>query len=185
MALFGWFRKQMIPEPVYSVMNDDHVHLYQLLGEIRQKIGAQSGKESDSDKNARRKLLVGLLERLIRETREHFLREEALMEMYGFPEMSDHQAHHGMMLQQIQTFHAQLASGRMPVSQDVSGYVKAWLTGHIRTYDRDLERFLFEVDKQRNRAGVVGGNAEDMARLNTLVSRIKQERRAPILTPNH
>jgi len=185
MALFGWIRKQVIPEPIYSVMNDDHVHLYQLLGEIRQAVGTQTNRETDAERSSRRKLLVGLIERLIREAREHFLREEALMDLYGFPEKLDHRAHHGMMLQQIQTFHSQLASGRMPLTQDVSVYIKEWLTGHIRSYDRDLERFLFETAKQRNKAEVFNGDAEGMARLDSMVARMKQERRTPFYPPHH
>jgi hemerythrin len=173
MGFFDWLQKPSLPEPAYSVMNDDHVRLYQLLGEMRQ--AAIGGNDGEPARLARQRLLTGLIERLIRESREHFAREEALMALHAYPAAATHRAQHAMLMQQIQTFHANVAGGRFSRSQDIPAYVKAWLTGHIRTHDRDLERFLFEEAKRRNTSDQMPDTAATLARLNPLASRIKRD----------
>jgi hemerythrin len=177
MGFFGWFWKRPAPAPLYSVVNEDHVRLYQILGELRQTIG---GRGDDAVSRAgKRKRMLGVVQRLIAECEDHFLREEALMVLHGFPGLAHHRAEHRALSRNVQGYASRLASGQAPITQDVSQFFKDWLTTHIRSTDRLLERFLFSACKDRDLHGEFAPGHVDMARFAAMVEQLRAARGAP------
>ncbi|MEI6559115.1 MAG: hemerythrin family protein [Rhodospirillaceae bacterium] len=149
MGLFDWFRKTAVAEPIYSVMNEDHIELYRILGELR-----LSGVRSADDaavRERKRAATLDVMQRLIEESRAHFRREEALMARYDYPAARAHKDDHLVLLMSIEVYFAQVAAGSVPATDEVSDYLKTWLTSHIRNADHLLERFLCSALKRRRR----------------------------------
>ena len=168
MGLFDWMRKPALPENIYSVMSEDHVLLYSILGELRH--GAGERTDDASSKVQKRKRCRDVVHRLIKESREHFLREEVLMEQYHYPDIRAHRSEHLMMIRRIEMYNSRLISGTVPLDEDPSQYLKGWLTTHIRTTDRRLERFLFDSHKNRDMHGQMALGVNDLARFNSMVA---------------
>jgi len=173
MGLFDWIRKPALPDPIYSVMNEDHVHLYRILGELRQGVGKRS--DDHAARERKRAHCLTIVDRLIADADAHFLREEGLMERYGYPATRAHRTEHLKLQRSIQLYRAKLAAGTLPVDEDVSQYLKGWLTGHIRTTDRQLERFLFDAHKLRDLHGQMALSSRDMAVFNAMVASGRSE----------
>ncbi|MEI8396080.1 MAG: hemerythrin family protein [Rhodospirillaceae bacterium] len=166
MGFFDWLKKPAYAEPVYTVMNDDHVHLYNILGELRQ--GGGHGQETDAAREARRKHCLTIVKRLLVESVEHFKREEMLMLRYGYPKAAAHKTEHLIMTRSMEMYQSQLSAGSLPPARDIAQYLKNWLTNHIRTTDRLLERFLFDAAKSRDSHGLMALNAADYAQYRAL-----------------
>ena len=49
MGLFNWAQRVSIPEIVYSVMNDDHVELYQIVKELGDGVKQRPGNVYERD----------------------------------------------------------------------------------------------------------------------------------------
>jgi hemerythrin-like metal-binding protein len=153
MGFFNWGRKSTVPDHVYSVMNDDHAALYRILAELREGIATQPNGETE--RGFQRAILLSTARKLIDKAREHFQREEALMAAYGYPEIKAHRSEHLMLLRTVETYHATLASSHRPITGDVAKYFKAWLTNHIRTADRRLDRFLVSAASATGKVSLV------------------------------
>ncbi len=172
MGFFSWFRsKPPVADPAYSVMNDDHIRLYQLLGEMRQAVGSRG--DNGADREGKRQRLLDVAQRLINETVEHFLREEALMLLHGYAGAKAHRAEHRTLVRNIRGYYSRLAAGTAPITEDVSQQFKTWLAGHIRTTDRELERFLFSVNNRRDIQAQFAPGHTDMAHFLAMVDKLR------------
>ena len=159
MGWFDWLKKAPMAEAVYSVMNDDHVELYRLLGELKDGLGQPN--KTPREREAQRALLSGTIRVIIEKARAHFDREEMLMAQYGYPESKAHRSEHLMLIRSVETHFAKLVSERRPITEAEVTYLRAWLTNHIRTADRQLDRFLIaSVRKSGNGAAVRPGHGD-------------------------
>ncbi len=181
MGFFNWGRKATNADQVYSVMNDDHVDLYRIVAELRDGIAIQV--RGGTERGFQQINLLGTIQKLIDKARAHFQREEALMAEYGYPDARAHRSEHLMLLRSIETYHANLASGGRPITDEVVKYLKAWLTNHIRTTDRQLDRFLVSAAKKAapggrgdlHQGGEAGWTAENTLLWATLQDTVSSE----------
>jgi hemerythrin-like metal-binding protein len=140
MGFFNWMRKPANSDVIYSVMNDDHVELYRLVGELQENITKRCNGETE--RSLQEIDVLASIQKLIDKAAEHFDREDALMEQYRYPERREHRGEHAMLLCSIETYSSNLVSAGHPITKEVVQYLKDWLTNHIRTADRRLDRFL-------------------------------------------
>ena len=145
MGFFNWFRKGGIPETVYSVMNDDHVELYRIVGDLQSTITASC--KGETEHGFRKSKIMSIIDQLIDKSQAHFEREEALMAQYRYPEAREHKSEHLMLLRSIETYRANLKASGTPITKEVVQYLKDWLTNHIRSTDRRLDRFLITATR--------------------------------------
>jgi hemerythrin-like metal-binding protein len=150
MGFFNWARKGSIPEAIYSVMNDDHVELYRIVSELSDIVGQRC--TSPHERDVQRLHLLGVVQKLIDKATEHFRREEHLMEAYRYPEAKVHRSEHLMLQRTIETTLSRLSAEHHPITEDVPKNLKSWLTNHIRTADRQLDRFLIAASKKMGSA---------------------------------
>ena len=122
---------------VYSVMNDDHVHLFRRLSELR-----TLSNDGALDLNYRKQNCVQGIKRLIDDAIGHFFREEAMMKAFRYPEYVQHRANHMMLIRSIQTYHTKLTQEDRPLTTDDIEYMDEWLTSHIRNDDRKIDDFM-------------------------------------------
>jgi hemerythrin len=83
-----------------------------------------------------------ILERLLDYTRVHFLAEELMMRMEGYPGYEAHHAEHGELLGELQKLRAAHARNVQPVTHDAVAGLRSWLAGHVRAQDRAFANFL-------------------------------------------
>ena len=178
MGFFDWMRKPAAADPIYSVMNEDHVLLYKILGELRQ--GSVKRGDDHVVRGQKLKATLEIMGRLIAETKAHFQREEALMDNHAYPETRAHKQDHLMLIRSIEVYYAKIATGTVPVTEEVSQYLKAWLTNHIRHADRLLERFLFSAHKNRDTHDQMALDSADMGKFLAMVAAAKPGRLAPL-----
>lgn len=90
-----------------------------------------------------------VLEKLADYTRVHFLAEELMMRMEGYPTYEAHVAEHGELLLELQKLRAALGRGDRPATLDVVDGLRSWLAGHVRTQDQAFARFVASRDAGR------------------------------------
>lgn len=83
-----------------------------------------------------------ILEKLLDYTRVHFLAEELMMRMEGYPGYEAHHGEHGELLTELQKLRAAYESSTRPVTRDAVEGLRSWLLGHVRTQDRAFADFL-------------------------------------------
>ena len=145
MGLFSLFSKTLSGGPIYSVMNEDHVHLYRTLKELKDCLGIPC--RDNAERVRQRAAVLDIFQALIAESREHFRREEALMELFKYPDLKTHRSEHTMLARSVEMYLSRLTQGMNAIDSTVAVYLKSWLTNHIRTTDRELERFLVRTSK--------------------------------------
>lgn len=117
---------------VYSTMNSDHIEMIQLIAQLRD--GAALGWD--------RHRLLDIISRLISFSQEHFRREEKLMNKFHYPATDEHKRQHAMLIRQAEAYLYNMSNGCQGEPRDIATYFHRWITDHIRTFDRELERFL-------------------------------------------
>ena len=125
---------------IYSVLNDDHAKLYNIVSRLKETSGWRC--ITDDDKIEQRKACQELVDSLVAETIAHFTREEGLMKRYDYPLTKVHAADHMVLLRTIENLQLKLRNGNTSITPETITYIKDWLTGHIRVADHLLENFL-------------------------------------------
>ncbi len=87
------------------------------------------------------------LELWLEHTRQHFARENALMEQYGFPAYAVHRGEHQRVLDLLENLQqAWLQQGSLqPLADFLFNEWLAWFDNHVQTMDRVTADFLQQV----------------------------------------
>ncbi|HLB30904.1 MAG TPA: hemerythrin family protein [Gammaproteobacteria bacterium] len=96
-------------------------------------------------------LLIGIvypevkecLERLVRETRDHFAHEEKLMEERNYPELVPHRRKHLEFMKVLETASEEFirTKDRKQLRHFMEEVLRDWFIKHLRTEDRRLAEF--------------------------------------------
>ncbi|WP_158240536.1 bacteriohemerythrin [Telmatospirillum siberiense] len=116
-----------------KAIDDDHRKLVLLFNELLAVCSA--GADS---------AIIGrTLEAAITLTREHFNREEDVLQASGYPRLQAHRQEHQVLLKQLVAFGAQLTGGApMSVDPNVVGFLREWAIRHILGHDREYAAYL-------------------------------------------
>ena len=82
---------------------------------------------------------------------EHFKNEEAIMEIYKYPEIIDHEKEHADLLEQLFILKNKLDNGQAPFGKDYMQLLRNWLDEHLFDADNKLEEFLYQVNAKSNK----------------------------------
>ena len=82
---------------------------------------------------------------------EHFKNEEAIMETYKYPEITDHKKEHADLLEQLFILKNKLDNGHTPFGKDYMQLLRRWLEVHLFDADDRLENFLYQVNANSNK----------------------------------
>ncbi len=89
--------------------------------------------------------LLNKLDELLQFTRMHFAYEETLMAEHGYPGTEDHRREHTVLLNRVEKLREALASGRTLMYTTDLDVSDDWVLAHIDDADRQLGRFLNEL----------------------------------------
>jgi len=82
---------------------------------------------------------------------EEFSNEEAIMETWKYPEMIEHKKEHVDLLEQLFVLKHKLDSGRTPFGREYMQILRKWLEEHLLAADNRLDKFLYQVNANRNK----------------------------------
>ncbi len=126
-------RSLKVPELEQGFMNDDHHEAARLLEAVGRA-------REEGDDNAVREAFAAFVEF----NREHFAREDELMERVGFPQKDYHRQEHAAHLARWEALLAGLEDGSLQGADLVSALddeIIPWYQRHFTTMDALLARF--------------------------------------------
>jgi len=130
-------------------IDDQHQLLVSLLNKLHNAIHQHHGKEAAQ----------AILGELVEYTKIHFVVEESLMRILGFPGYDDHKAQHDHLIAEINELQEKLASGKKSISFELLHFLRMWLTKHIMEEDQQYGPFFLSKgavatsDSKRSLAG--------------------------------
>jgi len=89
-----------------------------------------------------REVTVPLLQALLKDTREHFVCEEGLLNSNGFPGASNHSKVHRDLLTLMEEYIGRFSCGEIGSEFDLLDFLRWWLTNHIAHEDQDYSEWL-------------------------------------------
>lgn len=120
-------------------LDEDHRHLATLINQVYFAVVRNHGRSEAFE----------LMDQLLLEARQHFLKEEAALREAGYPVLEAHLAEHERLLQEAASLSRQFHDGRIS-GISFPAYLKKWLLDHIETSDRPFAAWL------RSRSGPLG-----------------------------
>ena len=120
----------------YSVhcpeLDGQHTYVLRIINDLYSALG--SGRE--------REAIKGMLDRLVRYTKDHFQREEELMKECGYPKLDEHKALHDRMTQK--TIHLRNSFATV-TGQNLLRFLKEWWINHICQADKQYSPYMEAV----------------------------------------
>ena len=114
--------------------DEDHRKLLELINRLRTMILYESGREAE--KRA--------LDELVDYTRDHFRREEELMEKYGYPGFEEHRKQHQEMAARVEQLTREYEQRGRETLQALTDYLKSRFIEHISVTDQKYRTFMRE-----------------------------------------
>lgn len=129
MSFFAWDEKYEIHVPE---VDEQHCFLVGLVDEFYEAMLSGQG----------RKMVKGLLVRLVDYTRYHFVTEERLMAENHYPGREGHIREHDQLRGEVAALLKECETSEVAISAKVGIFLRDWLKKHIAETDRALGRFL-------------------------------------------
>jgi hemerythrin-like metal-binding protein len=130
-------RRLNVPELEQGFMNEDHQEAARLLEQVGEARGAGD-----------RERLRETFEAFVECNREHFAREDALMERVGFPQTDYHRQEHAAHLARWEALLSGLEDGSVPpgdLATVLDDEIIPWYQRHLTTMDALLAQFAQRV----------------------------------------
>ena len=108
-----------------KIIDDQHKNIVSLLNELHEFLGSN-----------RTFLEKNLVERMLKNLREHFDTEERLMKESKFQYFYSHKMEHDRFYSKIEDFYDDLLKGEKKVTLELLNSIKIWLFNHLEINDR-------------------------------------------------
>jgi len=142
MPNFKWNNYLSVNDPV---LDSDHRHIIGLLDELHGAM--EQGKSQD--------ILERVLADLFTYTREHFKREEELMQRIHYADFSAHKAEHQKLMLTVVDLQKRLREGEACLNLTVITFLFDWVFNHIMSVDKKLAAVAFGTEKLNNADHVI------------------------------
>jgi hemerythrin-like metal-binding protein len=138
MAFIEWHDSMSVGHPA---IDDDHRRLIQYVNEMYSAMTAGKGQD----------ILGGILAELVKDTQEHFEREEIVWKAGGYVDFDRHKQQHVDLLDMVGEFKAKYDQGTALLSLDVINFMRGWLTHHILNSDKAAAAAIARLQWKQNR----------------------------------
>lgn len=112
----------------FPSLDEDHASFLAILDRLQDALREGQGDEA----------LPALLDTLAVYAKQHFHREELLMELVDYPEKSAHNGAHASLLRSLEGLAYRSRQGETGLALEASSFLKGWLRDHIGTMDLAL-----------------------------------------------
>lgn len=137
MSLVSWQDSYCIG---VSSIDDDHKILISLVNQLH-----------DAREEGQTRHVVGsILNVLVEYCSIHFRREEQLMERSCYPELEAHKELHRRLCERVDGLQRQYESGHGAAAEELSGFLKEWLLGHILGVDVRIAPWVGKVESDKD-----------------------------------
>lgn len=129
MAYINWTENLSVS---VSSVDEQHKKWIGLINDFYEGIAQNQNKETIL------KLLIGMKNY----TFTHFSHEERLMKQANYPDFEKHKKNHDEFVKKVNDFHERYASGKLLLSLEITGTIKAWITEHIMKTDKLYSSYM-------------------------------------------
>lgn len=120
-------------------IDEQHKVLVNLFNELHDAIWHKKGNDA----------VAHTLKALADYTRTHFMVEESLMRILGYPEYEEHKGDHEKLINQLHELEEKVSAGHHAISFELLHFLRNWLTHHIMEGDRRYAPYFLECGVQR------------------------------------
>ena len=113
-------------------VDNQHRALYDLVNDLNASALLDEGQQNESD----------ALQRIVTYAATHFASEEALMERFSYPQLSEHKSAHDDFARSAQGLASEHAAGRGPGIRDLATFMEEWLVEHIANFDQPMVEYV-------------------------------------------
>ena len=113
-------------------IDEQHKRLAELINDFYQAFQTNQDEKS----------LYWILDNLLSETILHFSKEEAIMELHGYPGYALHKEEHDILSKEVTNMFKGYIKGERNKSEKIGAFLKEWLINHIVKEDKNLGEFL-------------------------------------------
>ena len=115
-----------------TTIHNEHAVQIKLLRAVEEGVAGDLGSGE----------LAELVTQLFEYTKVHFLSEQLLMRMHGYPDYQEHQQHHDELLARIGDLYALLHGQDRQDAATLATSLREWVLGHIGHDDSAFSRYL-------------------------------------------
>jgi hemerythrin len=115
-----------------AVLDEDHKRLLNLINQLQTAAHYHTSDNYEQE----------AFDALVDYTKNHFRREEELMEQHGFPDLSAHRQQHQEMIAEVGKMIAAYQKDRDATIEETISYLQTWLVKHINGTDKEYTEFL-------------------------------------------
>ncbi|SDX46814.1 bacteriohemerythrin [Thiocapsa roseopersicina] len=133
-----------------DVLDEEHRGLIEHLADICHRFGPEASPRRSGDACA----LIDALTDLGEAVREHFKREEELMQTVGYEDVAEHRTEHALLMAEYtdQLRHWR-AEGIDVFHEEAQEDARDWILDHILGADRDFAKAFHEIEDHLTSAG--------------------------------
>jgi hemerythrin-like metal-binding protein len=117
-----------------EVLDEDHKRLLNLINQLQTAVHYHTSDTYEQE----------AFDALLDYTKNHFQREEALMEKYGFPGLEEHHQQHQAMIAEVNRLVTAYQEDRNASIEKTISYLQTCLLKHINGSDQEYSGFLHE-----------------------------------------
>jgi hemerythrin-like metal-binding protein len=124
-------------------LDAEHRGLIELLADICHRFGPEASPRRSGDASA----LIDALTDLGEAAREHFKREEEMMQAVGYEDIAEHRTEHALLMAEYtdQLRHWR-AEGIDVFDEEAQNNARDWILDHILGADRDFAKAFHEIE---------------------------------------
>ncbi|MBU1218169.1 bacteriohemerythrin [Myxococcota bacterium] len=129
MPLFEWTDKIAVG---VTVFDNQHKQLIAIINELHDAMKERRAKD----------VLSGIFLKLENYTKTHFHHEITVLKSAGYPDLSEHENQHRVLIEKLADLREKFDSGSLFVSTETMNFLKDWLVNHIMGHDKKYSGFL-------------------------------------------
>ena len=118
-----------------EIIDEGHQLLVELTGRLIFALSLNVPRENLSD----------ILQEMIDALKDHFQKEEEIMEKAKYPNFKDHKGQHVTVLSEISRIGAMVRAGKEPVAQALSAYLQDRLMTHLVEEDPKYSKHAADI----------------------------------------
>ena len=133
---------ELVSIPIFQWRAEYNTHIKEMDAHHRELFQTANRLYEEIHSGRKKSVLAETLDFLIRYTRDHFSKEEKLMEDYDFAEYEAHTKHHERLIFEVQELKSKYDAGEIQMDMSVVNFLKDWIINHILTEDRKYGPYL-------------------------------------------